>query len=83
MVGFCSEAIDEGKSIASDLCDADDPAPDGGLHIPRHEAPGEAVEASVFVGEGSADPCLDVAHVPHEVLAHCFTSAAKLLGRMA
>lgn len=83
MPWFCSEAIDQCKGIASDLCHVDDLAPNGSLHISLHDAPRKAVEASVFVGEGGADPGLDIAHMPHEVLAHCFPSAAKLLDRMA
>lgn len=72
-VVFVSKVINQSERITGDLSHKGDFFPNAGLHLAVHTAAGEAVEASGFIGEGGADPRLDVTHVPQEIPTSCST----------
>lgn len=54
--------VDQRQSITSQLRNVDDPSPNRGLNAAVHRLPLKPVTTSGFIGEGGANPSLNITH---------------------
>lgn len=62
------KAINQCKSVTSDLRSIHNPGPNGSPQVGVHVGPIKPIKTRVLISDGSANPSLNITHVPRKVL---------------